>query len=472
MRLIRCETLKLEDFVEDRIPNYIILSHTWGNDEVTFQDLTTFHQSALAVEKPGGFAKLQGFCKQVLARPVKGVGPIQYCWIDTCCIDKTSSAELTEAINSMFNWYRNSCECFVYLSDVKTTDSYDRGGQGGPSFSNSKWWTRGWTLQELIAPNSLTFFNANWNWLGRKENMRLQISRITGIPQAVLYRPEAMYRCSVAQRMSWAALRYTTRTEDIAYSLMGLFNVNMPLLYGEGDKSFVRLQEEILKESTDHTIFAWFSKHIDGEGSPGALPDAQIRMSGVLATHPRQFLTSSLFRPAASPPIADMSRIEIMSTNVGLRLSLPVVRRNERVLGILSVKPSGPGNTKQTENDSGMSNIETWTYLALPLWPEPVGDGRLMRIASEDPFLLHKSDYSDIKMQKVYLCKTNWSKRSFIVYRLEAEVIDFGEAAFHISRCFFSTFPLRDLTVFEALPKGACWEFWRPNEENEVLLLL
>jgi len=472
MRLIRCDTLELVSFAETEIPKYVILSHTWGNEEVTFQDLTTLPQSTLAAAKPGGFAKLQGFCRTVLSNPHHW--PIQYCWMDTCTIDKTSSAELTEAINSMFDWYRGAYRCFVYLSDVEVTDRNDG------SFSESRWWTRGWTLQELIAPLSLTFFNANWCQLGNKAGMASRISGITGIPRRVLSRPQMMYRCSVAQRMSWAAKRHTSRVEDLAYSLMGLFNVNMPLLYGEGKKSFVRLQEEILKESTDHTIFAWFSNDntlVAGPHEP-AVPSGFRMLSGVLATHPRQFLNSSHFRPTATPAIADMSRFEVLSTNVGLRLSLPVVRRYDRVLGLLSVEHSSVAQAGLTESDPTAGGMETRQCLALQLWPEPNGDGRLVRMESEEPFLVRKSDYPDIEIQTAYLCKTNWSNQSVTAHGLKANAITLKgslatleEKAFQISRCFFSNFPLRDWTIFEAPRGDAYWKFWRPDVGSGLLLL-
>jgi hypothetical protein len=160
-------------------------------------------------------------------------------------IDKRSCAELTEAINSMYKWYQNAQKCYVYLYDVPKKP-----------WEDSDWFTRGWTLQELIAPSHLVFYDSNWTRLGTKEDLKSDISRLTGIPESVLLGLTPML-VPVADKMSWASRRRTTRTEDMAYCLMGIFDVNMPLLYGEGPKAFKRLQEEIIRQNNTHTIFAW-----------------------------------------------------------------------------------------------------------------------------------------------------------------------------------------------------------------------
>lgn len=173
--------------------------------------------------------------------------------INRCCIDKTSSAELSEAINSMFRWYQNAQACYAYLADV----SSDSGPSQEPSeFSKSRWFTRGWTLQELIAPSNVVFYSRDWHILGTKDQLADLLERITRIDCETL-RGQDLQFVSVSKKMSWAAHRKTSRVEDIAYSLLGIFDVNMPLLYGEGKKAFLRLQEEILKVSNDQTLFAW-----------------------------------------------------------------------------------------------------------------------------------------------------------------------------------------------------------------------
>jgi hypothetical protein len=226
MRLINYSTKRLEEFFGDRIPPYTILSHTWGDDEVTFADL--MHHPAAAAGKDG-HRKIDFTCAQTL---LDGHG---HAWIDTCCIDKSSSAELSEAINSMFDWYAASVVCYAYLSDVIETD-------GGPSFEKSRCVTRGWTLQELIAPTDVVFFDSNWTRLGMKLEISGFLSIVTGIDTDILLQPARLQSCCIAKKMSWAAHRKMTRLENAAYSLLGIFNISMPLLYGEVTRAFIRLQ--------------------------------------------------------------------------------------------------------------------------------------------------------------------------------------------------------------------------------------
>ncbi|KAE8446343.1 hypothetical protein EG329_012092 [Mollisiaceae sp. DMI_Dod_QoI] len=237
-----------EKLVGDNIPQYAILSHTWGADteEVTFQDLT----NGTSGDK-SGYKKVH-FCGGQASRD-----GLQYFWVDTCCIDKSSSAELTEAINSMFRWYRNAAKCYVYLSDVSTNDH----DQADPSlqswqsaFRKSRWFTRGWTLQELIAPLLVEFFCSNGERLGDKTSLERQLYEITGIVVPAL-RGTSLSTFSVEDRMSWAENRHTKCEEDRAYSLLGIFDVSMPLIYGEGaEKAFDRLKEELFKRSRKHQL--------------------------------------------------------------------------------------------------------------------------------------------------------------------------------------------------------------------------
>ncbi|KAI9773659.1 MAG: hypothetical protein M1840_006933 [Geoglossum simile] len=192
-----------------------------------------------------GFAKIKHMCDLTLEH---GLG---YAWVDTCCIDKSSSAELTESINSMFQWYRNAAECYVYLEDLPPH------APTGDRLTSCRWFSRGWTLQELLAPEKVKFYDMAWNYRGSKLDLIYAISQSTGIPSGVLQGHDALASCSVAKRMSWAAHRQTMRVEDMSYCLMGIFDVNMPLIYGEGAKAFRRLQEEIIKRNNDLSIFAW-----------------------------------------------------------------------------------------------------------------------------------------------------------------------------------------------------------------------
>jgi hypothetical protein len=261
MRLLNTETLEFAEFFDDDVPAYAILSHTWGREEVTHKDMGGPKEQREAKE---GYAKLRGTCDVAV-----DLG-FQWIWVDTCCIDKSSSAELSEAINSMYAWYERADVCFAYLSDVSAideqTDIWSPGANTDEDFlkrkevlKEARWFTRGWTLQELLAPRSIYFYSQDWTPLGSRKSLSREVSQITRIDQSVLTRALRLHDRSlcVAKKMSWAARRQTSRAEDMAYSLLGLFGVHMPLLYGEGQKAFIRLQEEIIRVSDDHTIFAW-----------------------------------------------------------------------------------------------------------------------------------------------------------------------------------------------------------------------
>ncbi|KAH9205013.1 putative vegetative incompatibility protein HET-E-1 [Leptodontidium sp. 2 PMI_412] len=235
----------LTEFFEDDIPNkYAILSHRWGTEEVTLTDLTNGNGKKMA-----GYGKIQ-FCGEQARRD-----GLQYFWVDTCCIDKSNAVELQEAINSMFRWYRDATKCYVYLPDVSRprTDSADGSNEAWVStFRKSEWFTRGWTLQELIAPASVDFFSKEGELLGNKASLERHICEVTGIPATAL-RGSQLTVFSIAERLSWAVSRETFRQEDKAYSLLGIFDVNMPLIYSEGkEKAMQRLQEEIEKASKGH----------------------------------------------------------------------------------------------------------------------------------------------------------------------------------------------------------------------------
>ena len=228
------------DFVDDA-PRYAILSHTWGRDEdeVTFHDL----ENGSGTSKVG-YAKLQ-FCGKQAEKD-----GLDYFWVDTCCINKANHAELSEAITSMFRWYRDAQHCYVYLSDVSVSnDSSNQPQQTWElAFRNSRWFTRGWTLQELIAPTSVKFFSREEELLGDKKMLEQQIQETTGIPITALS-GSPLTQFSIKERLRWAAKRNTKRKEDQAYCLLGIFSVFIPLMYGEGDHAFVRLEEEIRKRT-------------------------------------------------------------------------------------------------------------------------------------------------------------------------------------------------------------------------------
>jgi hypothetical protein len=241
MRLLRVDEnieFSLTDDLDGNIPPYAILSHTWAEDheEVNFKDL------AIGPRKTKSGYKKLCFCAKQAARD-----GLQHFWVDTCCIDKSNLMELAEAINSMFRWYRNSAKCYVYLSDVSTSN-HDQVDQSWESaFRESRWFGRGWTLQELISPTSVEFFCSNGNQLGDKKSLERQLYEITGIAVLAL-QGAPLSAFSVDERMKWAENRETKREEDKAYSLLGIFDIHMPLIYGEGKENALRrLQEEIYR---------------------------------------------------------------------------------------------------------------------------------------------------------------------------------------------------------------------------------
>ncbi|KAH8588754.1 heterokaryon incompatibility, partial [Bisporella sp. PMI_857] len=242
MRLLKLENdgqiTLTKDLNNDGIPPYAILSHTWGDDdqEVTFKDIATNTEKQKA-----GYRKIRFCGQQALS------DGLQYFWVDTCCIDKSNNTELSEVINSMFRWYQNATRCYVYLSDVSTdglTQAALSPMRWQPAFRASRWFTRGWTLQELMAPASMEFFSSEGERLGDKTSLELQLHSITHIPISAFQGHLSEF--STLERMSWSEGRQTTRAEDGAYSLMGIFGVYIPLIYGEGKKNaFIRLRKKI-----------------------------------------------------------------------------------------------------------------------------------------------------------------------------------------------------------------------------------
>jgi hypothetical protein len=273
MRLLKINddgNLSLTTFVGSNVPSYAILSHTWEADdqEPTFQDLI----SGTGRNKDG-YRKIQ-FCENQAKKD-----RLRHFWVDTCCIDKSSSSELSESINSMFQWYKNAEICYVYLADLPSDSDVSR-------LPLCRWFTRGWTLQELVAPNVVKFYDCEWNPFGTKVELVDIISSSTGIPSDLLLGRSPLSDSSMATRMSWAAQRQTTRLEDLAYCLLGIFEVNMPLIYGEGMRAFRRLQEEIIKRNNDLTIFAWDLSQ-----------ESKQQFVGIFAPSPSAFAASSRIIP-------------------------------------------------------------------------------------------------------------------------------------------------------------------------------
>lgn len=285
--------LIIEPFV-GLAPQYAILSHTWTDEEVTLQDI-----SLPGVRKMKGYTKIMKTCEQAVR------DGFSYAWVDTCCIDKSSSAELSEAINSMYKWYEHAGIAYAYFEDLPgDTPTLEES-----ELRRCRWFTRGWTLQELIAPAEVIIFDAVWNARGRKTELPNLLDRITGIDGTLLRSPgnRSLKTIPIARRMSWAAGRRTTRDEDVAYSLMGIFDVNMPLLYGEGKKAFVRLQEAILAESTDPTIFAWQAALVEHD-----------TYRSILARSPDEFASASNISRSMQARSTD----EYTLTNKGVKMTV------------------------------------------------------------------------------------------------------------------------------------------------------
>ncbi|KAI0479795.1 HET domain-containing protein [Xylaria cf. heliscus] len=314
MWLINIKSMSLEEFTPPDLPSYAILSHTWEDGEVTFQE---FSNLGLA-KKKAGFVKIKKTCE------LAAVKKIRYVWVDTCCIDKSSSAELSEAINSMFEWYKLSTVCFAYLSDLSVNHSIKRLPTLWRDERNQRvcrWFRRGWTLQELLAPAKLEFYDCGWNFRGLKTDLFVmrQLVPMTGIENLKVFEnSNAIWEVAVGERMSWASTRQTKRLEDIAYCLLGIFQVNMPMLYGEGMRAFQRLQEEIIKTSTDMSLFCWRAKY------------DEPKYRGLLAHSPVEF--ASYYDTTLRSRNAIISRTsvgeekEYSVTNKGIRIDAELLR--------------------------------------------------------------------------------------------------------------------------------------------------
>ncbi|KAJ4022698.1 hypothetical protein NW752_000092 [Fusarium irregulare] len=330
MRLINTYTRAFEEFCPSKIPKYAILSHTWGQEEVTFNDWA----DPTSVIKKLGFIKVIEACEQAKN------DDYSYIWIDTNCIDKSSSAELTEAINSMFAWYSQADVCYAYLSDVPTFKplSYAK------EFRESRWFKRGWTLQELLAPNCVVFYAADWSRIGTRSTLVRDIAEATGIGIRYLcpfqqpvtptsedwsgIRIPVCHEASVAERMSWLSRRETTRIEDMAYCMLGIFGIHMPLVYGEGPRAFLRLQEEIMKISDDHSIFCWSWAINENQGS-------------LLASRPHSFLDASSYRRRRHGSGVKPSPYSIANSGLSIRLPLIQCWSPDCYIAVLNVEVAG-----------------------------------------------------------------------------------------------------------------------------------
>ncbi|KAB5531397.1 hypothetical protein GE09DRAFT_973896 [Coniochaeta sp. 2T2.1] len=322
MRLLNTKTMELADFIGE-VPPYAILSHTWDEDEdIDIRNVVdaAHARDASNVEEIDDFRYVED--------------TFDWIWIDTCCIDKSSSSELSEAINSMYNWYEGASVCFAYLSDVHSRVDMTE-------FARSRWFTRGWTLQELVAPRNVELYTSTWELIGSKVvpgevdldtttqidtpvDLTANISTATGIREEYLRRSFKIDP-SVAEKMSWAAKRSTSRKEDIAYCLLGLFDVNMPLLYGEGcSKAFLRLQCEMMPRTNDDSILVW------GWRGTSAERNTHNPYVSYLAVSPARFAYCvDIVRAKVRP-----KGIDLVTTNRGMELEAPLCRYINSVLNL------------------------------------------------------------------------------------------------------------------------------------------
>lgn len=258
MRCLNTATFELHHSDQNvfRAEGYAILSHRWSDNEITFDHIGDYAQE---LRNTVGSHCIPQLDKVFGACTIARNQGIRWMWIDTCCINKGSSQEYQESINSMFKWYSDAVVCITYMSDVRKSLGVTTGPQvfydsqtGRPSV----WFTRGWTLQELLAPKNMQFYDQRWEFLGTKNRLAVPLAHITRIRVEYLTGTEDFRNACIAVKMSWMASRETTREEDMAYSMLGLFSVNMTPQYGEGMGAFMRLQELLISKN-DESLFAW-----------------------------------------------------------------------------------------------------------------------------------------------------------------------------------------------------------------------
>ena len=326
------------DFRDDETTHYAIVSHRW-TEEVNYEEMNDLAKMEVKdgrdeIRRRDGYQKLLDSCEQAKR------DRYEWLWMDTCCIDKRNSAELSEAINSMYRWYEKSGVCYAYLHDL--TDKIFPAEPDAQKYPNSngwpEWFSRGWTLQEMIAPRDVQFFNKSWQFIGIKTKLAPILAKITRVPEHILTDGVRSTRPCVAQIISWAADRTTTRVEDRAYSLLGLLDVNMPMLYGEGKKAFHRLQLEIIRMSDDQSIFAWDYQKTEGRtcsilaDGPGCfkdcfdmeLIDPDEFIKGLKGDTEEQLSADELH---GTDPLSSV----FLVTNRGIQIRLPLCRLDDSV---------------------------------------------------------------------------------------------------------------------------------------------
>lgn len=279
MRLLHSDALGraiLTDFRGKPIPPYAILSHRWGDSEILIEDVLNGNYK----QKEEGHWKLR-FCAEQAAQD-----GLQYFWVDTCCIDRWDNNERSKAINSMFEWYRKAARCYVFLSDVSVASRIEAAQRSSweASFRASNWFTRGWTLQELIAPVSVDFFSREGLRIGDKASLDQLLHDITDVPLAVLHNCP-LEKISISERIRWAEKRTTSEEEDIVYCLLGLVDISMPITYGEGQESARRRLEAEMDANGSAPSIIPFSQNESFVSRESQLVELEAKLfSNVLTT--------------------------------------------------------------------------------------------------------------------------------------------------------------------------------------------
>jgi hypothetical protein len=349
MRLLDTATFELCSAAPDyfKSQGYAILSHRWVGAEITFQQIAGFSSQ---LQRAGNWQmpspqldKIRGACSTA-----RQLG-FRWMWIDNCCINKESATEESESINSMFKWYRDAQVCITYLSDVqfRSPAPQHNASTSDPNIFNrsdgtapSEWFSRGWTLQELLAPRDMRFYDANWSYIGTRSSLAREIEAITRIDAPYLTGDRDFRKACIAAKMSWMAGRTTTREEDVAYGMLGLFNIMMTPQYGEGHRAFMRLQHELLSTVTDESLFAWQMPDPHAGEKFGIAPTANTTWSpdewGMLAPSPNWFSTCGKLTIDAGPTITRPTDV-FQPVREGVQFPICLVEHNAVYQTIWSV---------------------------------------------------------------------------------------------------------------------------------------
>lgn len=455
MRLLNTSDLRITEFYGTNIPRYAALSHTWGSEEISHQEWTelTTRSISTSPEKldllEETITSKEGYAKILAATRLASAASLEWLWVDTICIDKTSSAELTEAINSMYAWYHHAVVCYAFLGDVPAMT------EDHPEFESkiagSRWFTRGWTLQELIGPRTVDFYSQSWTRLGNKSEGRFPeiIAKTTGIDVSYLIGATPLSVASVAKKMFWLSRRKTTRTEDMAYCMLGIFNINMPLLYGEGQRAFARLQEEIIRSHYDHTIFCWTREE--------AFPTNWVSM---LAPWP------SAFRESGHYVRKSMTRdsTPYSMTNLGLSINLPIIHNYEGFFGVLDAGIGG-GNTnvracislRSGEDDEDPDEEDTIRYYrqGWPKYPLGLDVGPIWTLPRKSLYVQTRPIVTRSGLEVVYIRKSTlrFGAGPYFIFRTPTECQLVGGIGHSSTASESQRLTLRDDDV-EVYPEG------------------